>query len=77
MVSIESPDGQEFETRECLVVHNGTSAFITEYGVIFTGSTTLGDTDVRVNSGTGDIELTYTANAESTKVTVVATYIDA
>ena len=77
LVSIESPDGQEFETRECLVVHNGTSAFITEYGVIFTGSTTLGDTDVRVNSGTGDIELTYTANAESTKVTVVATYIDA
>ena len=77
LVSIQSPDGQEFETRECLVVHNGTSAFITEYGVIFTGSTTLGDTDVRVNSGTGDIELTYTANAESTKVTVVATYIDA
>mgnify|MGYP001089022964 CR=1 FL=1 len=77
IVSIESPDGLEFETRECLVVHNGTNAFITEYGVIFTGSGTLGDTDVRVNSGTGAIELTYTANASGTKVTITSTYVDA
>ena len=42
----------------------------------FTGASTLGDTDVRVNAGTGDIELTYTANAESTKVKVIATTID-
>ena len=76
LVSIESPDGQEFETRECLVVHDGTNAYITEYAVIFTGAATLGDTDVRVNAGTGDIELTYTANAESTKVRVIATTID-
>ena len=76
LVSIESPDGQEFETRECLVVHDGTNAYITEYAVIFTGASTLGDTDVRVNAGTGDIELTYTANAESTKVKVIATTID-
>ncbi len=64
----------EFETRECLVVHNGTSAYITEYGIIFTGSDLLGDTDVQVN-GTS-VELTYTAVDAGAVVSVSATYVD-
>jgi hypothetical protein len=64
----------EFETRECLVVHNGTSAYITEYGIIFTGSDLLGDTDVQVN-GTS-VELTYTAVDSGAVVSVSATYVD-
>ena len=65
----------EFETRECLVVHNGTDAFITEYGIIYTGSSLLGDTDVQVNGSS--IELTYTAVDAGAVVSVSATYVDA
>jgi chromosome segregation ATPase len=64
----------EFETRECLVVHNGTDAFITEYGIIYTGNDLLGDTDVRVVNGV--VELTYTAVAAGAVVTASASYVD-
>ena len=64
----------EFETRECLVVHNGTDAYITEYGIIYTGNDLLGDTDVRVVNGV--VELTYTAVSAGAVVTASASYID-
>ena len=73
VVTVES--GGEFETRECLVVHNGTDAFITEYGIIYTGSSLLGDTDVQVNGSS--VELTYTAVDAGAVVSVSATYVDA
>jgi hypothetical protein len=65
----------EFETRECLVIHNGTDAFITEYGILYTGSSLLGDTDVQVNGSS--VELTYTAVDAGAVVSVSATYVDA
>jgi predicted nucleic acid-binding Zn-ribbon protein len=65
----------EFETRECLVIHNGTNAFITEYGILYTGSSLLGDTDVQVNGSS--VELTYTAVDAGAVVSVSATYVDA
>jgi len=65
----------EFETRECLVIHDGTEAYITEYGIIFTGNNILGDTDVQVNGSS--VELTYTASIAGAVVSVSASYIDA
>jgi len=73
VVTVES--GGEFETRECLVIHNGSNAYITEYGIIFTGSDLLGDTDVQVNGSS--VELTYTAVSAGAVVSVSVTYIDA
>ena len=73
IVTVES--GGEFETRECLVVHDGTSASIVEYGIVFTGSSVLGDTDVQVNGAS--IELMYTAVSAGAVVSVSATYVDA
>jgi hypothetical protein len=64
----------EFETRECLVIHNGTSAYITEYGIIYTGNDLLGDTDVRVVNGV--VELTYQAVSAGAVVTAAVTYTD-
>ena len=64
----------EFETRECLVIHNGTSAYITEYGIIYTGNDLLGDTDVRVVNGV--VELTYAAVSAGAVVTAAVTYTD-
>ena len=73
IVTVEN--GGEFETRECLVVHDGTDASIVEYGIVFTGSSVLGDTDVQVNGAS--IELTYTAVSAGAVVSVSTTYVDA
>ena len=73
VVTVEN--GGEFETREALVVHDGTDAYIVEYGVVFTGSSVLGDTDVRINGAT--VELLYTAETAGAVVSVSATYVDA
>ena len=64
----------EYETREALVVHDGTNAYITEYAIVYTGSGLLGDATVQMN-GT-DVELVYTANSAGTTVKVISTYID-
>ena len=72
VITVEK-DG-EFETRECMVVHDGTSAYITEYGIVFTGSSLLGDTDVRfINS---NVELMYTAESGNAVVSVAVTYVN-
>ena len=73
IVTVEN--GGEFETRECLVVHDGTSASIVEYGIVFTGSSMLGDTDVQVNGSS--VELLYTAESAGAVVSVSVTYVDA
>ena len=41
----------EYHVTELLVIHDGTSAFASEYGIIHTGSDTLATYDVDVNSG--------------------------
>ena len=73
VVTVEN--GGEFETRECLVIHDGTNVYITEYGILFTGSSVLGDTDVRIVGNT--VELLYTAETAGAVVSVSATYVDA
>ena len=73
VVTVES--NGEFETRECLVIHDGTEAYITEYGILFTGANVLGDTDIQVNGSS--VELTYTAAIAGAVVSVSASYIDA
>ena len=72
MVTVENAG--EFETRECLVIHDGTNPYITEYGILFTGSDLLGDTDVRINGQT--VELLYTAVTAGAVVSVSASYVD-
>ena len=64
----------EFETREALVVHNGTTAYITEFAIVYTGAALLGDATVAVNGG--NIEVSYTAASSNTTVKVISTYID-
>jgi len=64
----------EHEVRECMVVHDGTTAYINEYGIVFTGSSLLGDTDVQMTGGT--VELTYTAVSAGAVVKVTKTSVD-
>ena len=64
----------EYETREALVVHDGTTAYITEYALVFTGSSLLGDATVAMNGN--DVQLFYTAASGTVTVKVISTYID-
>ena len=64
----------EHEVRECMVVHDGTAAYINEYGIVFTGSSLLGDTDVQMSGGS--VELTYTAVSAGAVVKVIKTSVD-
>ena len=63
-----------YETREALVVHDGTTAYITEYAMVYTGNDLIGDASVTMNGNT--VELTYTPTSGSADVKVIATYID-
>ena len=74
VISVDNGAG-EYETREALVVHDGTNAYITEYAIVYTGAGMLGDATVQMNGG--NVELVYTANAAGTSVKVISTYIDA
>jgi hypothetical protein len=63
-----------YETREALVVHDGTSAYITEYALVYTGANLIGDASVNMNGN--NVELTYTTDSGTATVKVISTYID-
>lgn len=66
----------EVQISELLVAHNGTAAFVTEYGVVFTGASALATFDVDIN--TGNVRLLATrATANSTQYKVSETLISA
>jgi len=55
-------------------VHDGSSAYISEYAIVYTGSALIGDATVAMNGS--DVELKYTAASGTASVKVIATYID-
>jgi len=63
-----------YESREALVVHDGTAAYITEYAMVYTGSDLIGDASVTMSGS--DVLLQYTPTTGSATVKVIATYID-
>lgn len=72
---IQADNGNgDYETREALVVHDGTSAYITEYAMVYTGSDLIGDASVTMSGG--NVQLQYTPTSGTATVKVIATYID-
>jgi len=72
---IQADDGNgNYETREALVTHDGTTAYITEYAMVYTGADLVGDASVNMNGN--NVELTYTTNSGTATVKVISTYID-
>ena len=63
-----------YETREALVVHDGTTAYITEYALVYTGADLIGDASVTMSGN--NVLLTYTPTTGTATVKVIATYID-
>jgi hypothetical protein len=62
-----------FEVLELLVVHNGTSAFVTEYGRTSTTTPTAVAFDASITSGT--LSVTWTGGTVTTTIKSVETYI--
>lgn len=73
LVQVANSGGTVFETSEVLVVHNGTTATMIEYGVVSTSGSSLGTISVAINGS--DVELTYTGAASGNLVKVQATYV--
>jgi len=73
IIQVDNGSG-DYETREALVVHYGTNAYITEYAMVYTGSDLLGDASVTMSGS--DVLLQYTPTSGSVTVKVIATYID-
>lgn len=66
----------EVQISELLVAHNGTSAFVTEYGVVYTGASALATFDVDI--GAGNVRLLATrATSNSTQYKVSETLLAA
>jgi hypothetical protein len=65
----------EFETSEVLVVHDGTSAYKTQYGRIYTGASSLGTLGATLSSG--NVSLTFTGVNSGNYVKVRAEYMTA
>ena len=63
-----------YESREALVVHDGTTAYITEFAMVYTGADLIGDASVTMSGS--DVLLQYTPTTGSATVKVIATYID-
>jgi hypothetical protein len=65
---VQAKEGTKKQITELLVVHDGTTAYSTEYAIIRT-STNLFDLDVDINSGNVRLKTTSTsANSTSYKI---------
>ena len=74
VIQVSDSVSGEYETREALVIHDGTSAYITEFAMVYTGASLIGDASVAMN-GT-NVELTYTTSSVTASVKVISTYIN-
>ena len=62
-----------YEVSEVLVVHNGSTATQTQFGVVYTGAASLGN--VSVTTSGGNVVVQYTGANTSNTVRVAPTYI--
>ena len=63
------------ESREILVVNNGTTAVLTSYGIVYTGTGPLVSYDATVTSGNVFVTGTVLSSATSVSIRVFPTYI--
>jgi hypothetical protein len=71
--NVQITQGSNYHTTEINVLHNGTTAYITEYGTIFSGSS-LATFDATISSGNLLLQITM-GSANSATIKVVSTAI--
>ena len=74
VIQVSDITSGEYETREALVVHDGSAAYITEFAMVYTGASLIGDASVAMNGL--NVELTYTTSSLTASVKVISTYIN-
>jgi len=62
----------QYEVQEMLVIHDGTNAYISMYGDVYTGAASLGDFSATVSSG--NVLVQYTAVNSGTQVRMAKEY---
>ena len=67
---VQVTDGTDYQASELIVIHNGTTASVSEYGLIHTNAA-LASFDVAVNGS--DIELQASSHSSSTTMKIVRT----
>jgi hypothetical protein len=69
---IQATNGSNYESKEVLLVQNGSTAYITQYGTVNTG-TSLGVITASVNAGV--VTLSYNANNNNTTIRLRKEYM--
>jgi hypothetical protein len=64
-----------YEVSEVLVVHNGTTASQTQFGVVYTGAASLGNVSVTTSAGNVLVQFTGVNTANTVKVATFYTTI--
>jgi hypothetical protein len=72
---IQVTRGSEYQVTEALMIHDGTDAFVTVYGTMFTGSTALATFDADISGGSMRL-LATSATTASTVYKISLTAID-
>jgi hypothetical protein len=63
--TVQIADGTSYETADMLIIHDGTTAYVTVFGNVFTSAFSLGNFDASIATGT--LSVTYTATAATSK----------
>jgi hypothetical protein len=58
-IEVNKPSPKTYQVREVLAIHDGTGAFLTEYGVLDTASQYLGELDLTINNVSQEVVLTF------------------
>ena len=68
-ISLNNLDSNEVSNVECLVVHNGTDAFINQYNEHFSGSASLINGDLTADISGGNVRLRCSVAQDNTRIT--------
>lgn len=73
LVQVKNASGSEYQTSELIVIHNDLDAFVSEYGLIHTGSDIIASYSVAVAAG--NVELKCVATEDNSKLKLTKTSI--
>ena len=68
-ISVNNLDSNEVSNVECLVVHDGTNAFINQYNEHFSGSSSLFNGDLTTDIDSGNLRLRCVVANDNTRIT--------
>ena len=68
-ISLNNLDSNEVSNVECLVVHDGTNAFINQYNEHFSGSASLISGDLTADISGGQVRLRCVVAQDNTRIT--------